>query len=74
MQQQHWLIKGDFNMITSLAENKGGIRILDAQNETFKSIIENLILIGIPSSSGLFTWNNRRKGKNIFWFVWTGFW
>lgn len=34
-----WVVGGDFNIITSLAEKKGGMRIMDADMETFGDII-----------------------------------
>lgn len=58
------IIAGDFNMITSLSEKKGGIQKLDKDSEAFLSTIENLNLIEIPTSNGLFTWNNRRGGDH----------
>jgi hypothetical protein len=51
---------GDFNMIKSLLEKKGGARSMDLENEAFGTLIENLRLIDIPTRSGLFTWNNER--------------
>jgi len=56
------IIAGDFNMITNLSEKKGGIRKLDKDSKAFISTMENLNLVDILTSNGLFTWNNRRGG------------
>jgi len=56
------IIAGDFNMITNLSKKKGGIRKLDKDSEAFLATIENLNLIDSPTSNGLFTLNNRRRG------------
>jgi hypothetical protein len=32
----HWVVGGDFNLINSTMEKKGGTRILDDESETFK--------------------------------------
>lgn len=56
------IIVGAFNMITNLSKKKGGIRKLDKDSEAFLTTIENLNLINISTSNGLFTWNNRRGG------------
>jgi hypothetical protein len=58
---QQWIIRGDFNMITSLLEKKGGVRRLDGESEVFRDWIEKFRLIDIPTSSGLFTWSNKRR-------------
>jgi hypothetical protein len=47
-------------MITSILYKKRRVRRLDAESETFRSLINNLRLVEIPSSGGLFTWNKKR--------------
>lgn len=58
------IIAGDFNMITNLSEKKGRIWKLGKESKAFLATIENLNLIGIPTSNGLFTSNNRRGGDH----------
>jgi len=60
------IIAGNFNMITNLAEKRGGIQKLDKDSKDFFTTIENLNLIDIPTNNGTFTWNNRRGGDQKF--------
>ena len=53
---------GDFNMITSLEEKKGGIRNLNRDAEAFTSFIRTTNLVDILPRNGSFTWTNRRGG------------
>jgi len=57
------ILGGDFNMITTLMEKKGGLRKLNKDAEAFTGFIETVKLIDIHPKSGLFTWNNRRGVK-----------
>lgn len=59
-----WIIGGDFNLIRSLEEKRGGIRKTDNYMEKFNDIIEELRLVDIHTINGIFTWNNRRGGRN----------
>eukprot|EP00253_Pinus_taeda_P010222 PITA_10222 len=59
-----WIIGGDFNIIISLKEKKGGIRRVDQSMELFSDTIEGLRLVDILTIKGVFTWNNRRGGRN----------
>ena len=54
------IIGGDFNMITTLLEKKGGLRKPNKDSEAFTSFIDNVKLVDILPKSGNFTWNNRR--------------
>lgn len=56
------IMGGDFNMITSLLEKKGGLRRLNKDSVLFTEFMESAKLVDIPPKSGLFTWNNRRGG------------
>ncbi len=52
---ENWLMEGDFNMINSLEEKKGGIRNLSKTSYKFIECMDNI-----------FTWNNKRtRGRNI---------
>eukprot|EP00253_Pinus_taeda_P018718 PITA_18718 len=59
-----WIIGGDFNLIRSLEEKKGGIRKMDHFMDKFNELIEVLRLVDIETINGICTWNNRRGGKN----------
>eukprot|EP00253_Pinus_taeda_P027077 PITA_27077 len=59
-----WIIDGDFNLIRSLDEKKGGLRRRDHFMDSFNEMIEELRLVDIQSINGIYTWNNRRGGKN----------
>eukprot|EP00253_Pinus_taeda_P008746 PITA_08746 len=59
-----WIIGGDFNLIRSLEEKKGGIRRRDHFMDSFNDMIEELRLVDIQTINGIYTWNNRRGGKN----------
>lgn len=59
----HWILGGDFNMITNLAEKKGGLRRLDKDAEAFSTFIAASKLIDVPTVNGLHTWNNKQGGN-----------
>lgn len=59
----HWILGGDFNMITNLAEKKGGLRRLDKDAEDFSTFIAAFKLIDVPTVNGLHTWNNKQGGN-----------
>ena len=59
---RQWVLGGDFNLITSLEEKKGGRRQLEEECEIFIDTIEELILVDITPGKGRFTWKNKRKG------------
>ena len=56
----HWILASDFNIITTLAEKKGGIIRLDRDAEAFLAFIEKTKLVDIKTSNGQFTLNNKR--------------
>jgi hypothetical protein len=55
-----WIVGGDYNLIRSLEEKKGGSRRLDQDSNDFNSLIDNLNLIDLEAINGIFTWTNRR--------------
>eukprot|EP00253_Pinus_taeda_P024473 PITA_24473 len=59
------ILGGDFNMITTLLEKKGGLRKLNRDAEAFTNFIETVKLVDVHPKSGLFTWNNRRGGDKL---------
>lgn len=54
---------GDFNMITTLTEKRGGIRKLHRDSEAFLDFIKLANLVDVFPRSGVFTWNNKRGGE-----------
>eukprot|EP00253_Pinus_taeda_P007706 PITA_07706 len=61
----NFILGGDFNMITSLMEKKGGLQKLNRDGEQFKDFIDNARLVYVYPKQGKFTWNNRRGGENL---------
>ena len=59
-----WIIGGDFNLIHDLGEKKGGIRRPYQSMEEFNELLIDQRLVDIPTTNGVFTWNNRRGGKS----------
>ena len=54
---------GDFNMIKSILEKKGGTKTLSKEFTKFQTFIDNMRLFDTNMSNGLFTWNNKRGGE-----------
>ena len=59
-QHNKWIIGGDFNIIRSLEEKRGGSRRLDQETNNFNSFIDNHCLIDLETINGTHTWTNRR--------------
>eukprot|EP00253_Pinus_taeda_P009145 PITA_09145 len=59
-----WISGGDFNIITSLTEKKGGRMKLEEDSSGLKEFIQNHQLIDMQTSNGLFTWTNKRRGPH----------
>lgn len=57
-----WIVGRNFNVITSLAEKKGGMRRMDVGMEAFVDIISELHLMDMLTNNGVHKWNNRRGG------------
>jgi hypothetical protein len=51
-------------MITSLEDKKWGIGCLSSKDQSFKEFIDQLQLINIIPSEGIYTWSNRRGGRH----------
>ena len=51
----HWVFGGDFNLVTSLEEKKGGGRCLEEQCNIFKDTIDDLGIVDITLGEGWFT-------------------
>jgi exonuclease III len=64
LKHKHWIIGGDYNLIRTLEEKKGGSRRLDQDTNDFNSLIDKLNLIDLEPTNGIFTWTNRRTGSH----------
>ena len=51
-------------MITSLKQKKGVMRHLEIDSLAFCQLIQDLKLVDIDTNDGIYTWNNKRGGKN----------
>ena len=60
----HWILAGDFNIITSLAEKKGGTRRLDRDVKEFSNFIDTMEMVDLKTNNGQFTWNNKRMSQH----------
>lgn len=61
--QDHWLMGGDFNLIRSLEEKKGGTKTLSGISQAFNMVIEDQHLMDIQTPNGFHTWQNKRAGQ-----------
>jgi len=57
-----WIGEGDFNIIKTMEEKQGGRIRLDSDSNGFKQFLQNNRLMDIPTSNGIFTWSNKRRG------------
>ena len=57
------VLGGDFNLITSLQDKRGGRPMLTEEDKLFKGFIDNSNLIDLHTNNGIHTLNNRR-GKS----------
>ncbi|XP_012843184.1 PREDICTED: uncharacterized protein LOC105963337 [Erythranthe guttata] len=61
-----WLLMGDFNVVTSQNERKGGNPFASSSKNNLLSSFDDLGLIDLGFHGQPFTWNNKRGGlKNI---------
>ena len=59
----HWVVGGDFNLIASLEEKKGGQCRMEEECETFWDTIKELGLVDIIPGEGWFTCSKNRTGE-----------
>ena len=62
VEDKSWILGEDFNLIRNLDEKKGGIQNLNSVSNHFNSVINDLNLIDVRTSNGIFTWNNKEMG------------
>jgi hypothetical protein len=55
-----WIIGGDFNIILSLKEKRGGQWHMDQDNRDLSDMLESSQLIDLKFREGTYTWSNRR--------------
>jgi hypothetical protein len=48
----HWILDRDFNIITTLAEKKGGTRRLDRDAKDLSSFTDTMEMVDIKTSNG----------------------
>jgi exonuclease III len=48
----HWILVGDFNIIMTLAEKKGGTKRLDREEKDFPPFIDTMEMVDIKTSNG----------------------
>jgi hypothetical protein len=73
-QNKHWILGGDFNIIHSLEEKRGGNYQLESDSEGFKDLIDNLHLVDMECINGDFSWSNHKLSSNhvscrLDWFL-----
>jgi exonuclease III len=61
--QKRWILGGDFNIILTLEEKRGGSKWLDQDSGKFRDLIDHLKLIDIETRNGSFTWSNKCSGS-----------
>ncbi|XP_057871389.2 uncharacterized protein LOC131077832 [Cryptomeria japonica] len=57
-----WILAGDFNVVISMDEKRGGLARLDPSSLLLRDNIGLLNLVDVKPINGVFTWNNRRCG------------
>lgn len=62
---QPWIIGGDFNVVLNSEENLGGLPVIDADTDDFRSFIESCDLDQMNFKGSLFTWWNSRASDDI---------
>jgi exonuclease III len=59
---QRWIVGGDFNMILTLEEKRGGKKRLEHDSLKFQELLDQHKLVDIENGNGTFTWTNKRSG------------
>ena len=54
-----WIMAGDFNVVTSLDEKRGG---MDQSSNLLRDMIGSLKLVDMEPINGVYTWTNQRCG------------
>jgi len=59
-----WISGGDYNIIQSLEEKTGGKTRLENDSKGLRDFIQDNHLMDIPTTNGIFTWTNKRRGTH----------
>jgi exonuclease III len=59
---QNLIITGDFKTTRAAMQKRGGSIVRDQFRERLEDLISDLNLYDVPSSKGIYPWNNRRAG------------
>ncbi|TXG63812.1 hypothetical protein EZV62_010806 [Acer yangbiense] len=59
-----WMCAGDFNELLSISEKSGGSKKTIRDIIKFRQVVEDCDLIDLGFSGPMFTWNNKREGKD----------
>lgn len=65
--QLAWILAGDFNVVTDIAEKKGGIQIDMGAIQEFQDTIMRNELIDAGFIGDVYTWCNNRRGQQRIW-------
>jgi hypothetical protein len=60
----HSILAGDFKIIKSLAEKRGGTRRFDRDVEELSTFIDTTEMVDIITNNKNFTWNNKRTNQH----------
>ncbi|KAK5777462.1 hypothetical protein PVK06_045429 [Gossypium arboreum] len=63
---EEWVVGSDFNAVLNDAEKDSGRRIVRAQMNDFRDILDDLALVDIKQDRGWFTWINNSEGDRLF--------
>ena len=55
-----WISGGDYNMIATIEEKRGGRCRINRDGSALRDFIHNNWMIDLTTNNGLFTWNNKR--------------
>lgn len=59
-----WISGGDYNMIASMDEKRGGRNKTNSDDGLLKNFINSNWLMDIPTNNGIATWTNKRAGTH----------
>ena len=60
-----FIVGGDFKLITSLGDKKGGKQVLEKFQEAFRDLLAHDPLIDLVTGVGWYTWNNNHGGEHL---------
>lgn len=60
-----WIVRGNFNLIASLNEKKGGRMVMDRHQEAFGELMARNPFIDVENDNVWHTWNNKHGGSHL---------